>query len=82
MTDYVDIELSKPLDIDGTSVATLRMREPTVQDQLTASEMKGSAAQQEITMIANLCEVAPDDIKRLTLRDYRKLQDAYMGFTE
>lgn len=80
--DHIDVKLGRPLTIDGTDVTTLRMREPTVQDQLTASEIKGGPAQQEITMIANLCEISLDDVKRLPLRDYKKLQEAFLGFTE
>lgn len=80
--DFVDVKLGRPLEIDGAQVTALRMREPTVADQLAASEMQGGAAQQEITMIANLCEITPDDLKRLPLRDYRKLQEAFLGFTE
>lgn len=78
---YVDIELSRPIEIDGAQVTTLRMREPTVADQLLLDEMKGSDATKEVTLVANLCEVTPDDIKRLTLRDYRKVQKAFSGFT-
>lgn len=77
---YVDVELARPLTIDGAQVKALRMREPTVADQLASDEMKGGEAAKEITMLANLCEVSPDDIKRLTLRDYKKLQGAFMGF--
>jgi hypothetical protein len=80
--DYTDIELSKPVNVDGVEVAKLRMREPTVQDQLDADAMKGGAAEQEVALIANLCEVAPEAIKRLPLRDYKQLQVAFMGFTE
>lgn len=80
-TGYVDIELSRPIEIDGVPVTTLRMREPTVADQLLLDEMKGSDATKEVTLVANLCEVTPDDIKRLTLRDYRKVQKAFSGFT-
>ncbi|MDA3922767.1 MAG: phage tail assembly protein [Salinisphaera sp.] len=76
------IELSRPLDIDGAAVSSLSMREPTVDDQIVASEMKGSAAIQEVHMIANLCDVAPADIRSLSLRDYRKLQEAFVGFTD
>lgn len=76
------IELETGVDIDGTKVKALTMREPTVADQLAASEVKGSNAQQEITLIANLCEITPDDVKKLTLRDYRKVQEAFAGFTE
>lgn len=77
---YVDVELSRALDIDGTPVTVLRMREPTVADQLLLDEMKGGDATKEVTLVANLCEVTPDDIKRLTLRDYRKMQQAFAGF--
>nr|DAR96785.1 MAG TPA: tail assembly chaperone protein [Caudoviricetes sp.] len=79
-TGYVDIELSRPIEIDGTKVTTLRMREPLVSDQLALDEMKGSDASKEVLLAANLCEVTPDDIKRLTLRDYRKVQQAFSGF--
>ena len=42
--------------------------------------MQGRDSAKEIAMFANLCEVSPDDIKRLTLRDYKKLQVAFMDF--
>lgn len=77
-----NIKLESGIDIDGTTVKTLTMREPTVADQLAASEVSGGNAVQEITLIANLCEVTPDDIKKLTLKDYRKVQEAFAGFTE
>jgi len=60
---------------------TLTMREPTVEDQLQADEVKGVQGRQEVWLFANLCEVTPADIGRLTLPDYRKLQEAYAGFT-
>lgn len=77
---YVDIDLARPMSIDGAQVKALRMREPTVADQLASEEMKGSDSAKEIAMLANLCEVSPDDIKRLTLKDYKKLQAAFLGF--
>lgn len=79
---YVDIELSRPIEIDGAQVTALRMREPTVADQLILEDMKGSDAAKEVALVANLCEVTPDDIKRLTMRDYRKVQKAFSGFTD
>lgn len=79
---HVDIKLSRPLAIAGADVTALRMREPTVADQLAAEESKGNDAAREIAMFANLCEVAPDDIKRLTLKDYRAVQKAFAGFLD
>lgn len=77
---FVDVTLSRPLEIDGTEVKALRMREPTVADQLAADEYKGGNAAKEIYTLANLCEVSPDDIKKLSLKDYKRLQEAFLGF--
>lgn len=77
---HIDIELSSPIEVDGATVTSVRLREPTVGDQLASDEVKGSDATKELTMFANLCEIAPADIKRLTLRDYRKLQKEFLNF--
>lgn len=73
------IEFSRPY----SGVQHVDMREPTVQDLLTAElQSKGkSSAEQEITMFANLCEIEPDFIKGLGVRDYTRIQDSYRLFT-
>jgi hypothetical protein len=77
-----DITLAKPADLSGAKVSVVRMREPTVADQEAASEMSGSDAAREIGTFANLCQLAPDDIRKLSLRDYKRLQVAYLGFID
>lgn len=79
---YTDITLSRAVDIAGVQTTSVRMREPTVRDQEAASEMSGSDAAREIATFANLCELAPDDIRNLPLRDYKRIQTAYMGFID
>lgn len=78
----VDITLSKPAEFGGVKTSTVRMREPTVGDQEVASEMSGSDASREIAIFANLCDLAPDDIRKMPLRDYKRLQTAYLGFMD
>lgn len=78
----VDIALSRPADIAGTKTSVVRMREPTVADQEVASEMSGTDAAREIAVLANLCGLAPDDIRKLPLRDYKRMQVAYLGFID
>lgn len=77
---YTDIPLRNPIEIDGAKVTSLRMREPTVADQLIADESGGSDAHKEITMLANLCMITPDDVKKIKLRDYLKTKQAFMDF--
>lgn len=81
-TGHCDITLSRPLKIAGVDVSVLRMREPTVADQEIASDMGGTDAAREIQTFANLCEQTPDDIRRLPLKDYKRLQAAYVNFID
>ncbi|BAO20620.1 hypothetical protein [Pseudomonas phage PPpW-3] len=78
----VDITLSKPSIVSGVKTSTVRMREPLVQDQEAAAEMAGSDAAREITVFANLCDLAPEDIRKLPMREFKRLQTAYLGFID
>lgn len=80
--DGTHIKLAKAIDIDGVAIATLVMREPTVDDQLSATKSKGDDAEREITLFANLCEVSPAEIRKLSLRDYKRVQRAFVDFTD
>lgn len=77
-----DITLSRPADMSGAKVSAMRMREPTVADSEATSEMSGSDAAREIQSFANLCEVSPDDVRKLPLKDFKRLQVAYLGFID
>ncbi len=73
----VIVTLSRPIEINGAKVSALTMREPTVEDHLAAEGTKGSDLAKEVSMFANLCIVAPADIRRLPHRDYMRLTTAY-----
>lgn len=79
----MEITLSRPLKTTAGEVSTLTMREPLVEDHLASEEMAGadaSNARVEATLFAVICGVAPEDIGRLPMKDYKKLQDAYRSF--
>jgi len=73
--DFTD----SPLMIDGTEVKSVNMREPMVDDQLAVDHIP-TQGRSEVTLIANLCELAPDAIGSLKMRQYGRLQDAYRAF--
>ncbi|MFB9149516.1 phage tail assembly protein [Roseovarius ramblicola] len=75
-----EITFDRPVVIDGKEVTSLTMREPTVDDQLAAQESGGTDAQQEMRLFANLCEVSPEDIRRLPLKAYVAMREAFAGF--
>lgn len=75
-----EIELSREYTCEGRPLKTLTMREPTVRDQLALASMKGSDAQKELRMIANLCEVPPSFLESLGMKDYLKINKALKSF--
>ncbi|GHE88229.1 hypothetical protein GCM10016455_05450 [Aliiroseovarius zhejiangensis] len=70
----------RPLIIDSTEVKALTMREPTVDDQITAQRAKGGEGEAEVTLIANLVELPPATIRSLPIRQYTRLQAALAVF--
>ena len=86
--DYVEydengkatITLSRQQVIAGVPTRQLTMREPTVRDEQIAQKTGKGDAEREIALIANLCGLVPADIENMLSKDYRRLQEAYLGF--
>lgn len=74
-----EITLSFPVTVDGREYSTLSMRRCKVKDRRLASKQK-TPEDQEITLIANLCEVPPSVIDELDAVDYEKLLETLKGF--
>lgn len=73
---FIDIRLRRAITIDGTKVASLRMREPDLNDQLIFEATKGTDAVKEAALIANLCDITVDQAKTLKLHDWKRAQEA------
>ncbi|WPZ28984.1 phage tail assembly protein [Sulfitobacter sp. OXR-159] len=69
------VDLVRGLEIAGTKVTKLKLREPSLEDQL-ASQQAGGSADTEIALIANLAEISPTDLHSAKMRDYARLQKA------
>jgi hypothetical protein len=73
------VTLVRGFDVAGAKVSSLKLREPSLDDQLTSQKI-GSNAEAEVALIANLAEVAPDDLRLLKMRDFVRLQAALSFF--
>lgn len=76
----VTVPLQYPVTHEGTEYTSLSMRRPKVRDEKAARRVGKDPADQELRLVANLCEVAPDVLDELDLADYKAVQDAYRGF--
>lgn len=81
-----DIELDFPVRIDGVETTKVTVRAPLVIDQLTAQKQARDAAgniddaEAEKALFARITRIHPDDMDKMELRDYMKLQGAYKYF--
>lgn len=71
------ITLKYPLD---SGLATLTLRRPKVRDMIASDKAKGTDADKEIALFANLAEISPEEIAALDMADYKQLQEAYKAF--
>jgi len=69
------IPLQYPIEANGIRVTQLTLRRATVGDLLSSSQGR-SDKEAEVHLLADLCGIAPDDIRRLDLADYFVLQEA------
>lgn len=76
----ITIDLAYPIDVAGAKLKALRMRRPTVNDMLVSDATKGGDAAKELAMFSALTEQAPEDLRKLDLADYKKVQEAFKGF--
>lgn len=76
----ITVKLLRGLDLDGTKVTALKMREPDVSDQLIADATKGSDLVKENTLIANLAGITVEQARKLKSKDYKRTQDALRHF--
>lgn len=81
------IDLLVPLLVGDEERTTLRLRRPSIQDQLNAQKQAKAAGKDvdqqvvaEIRMISNLAEWTPNEVAALDLLDYMTVQAAMRGF--
>lgn len=77
----VRVTLSKPIEFDGAATSVVLMREPTA-GEIELSQRQKDDGKREVELFANLCMLTPDDVRKLRLRDYVRLQVAYSLFTD
>ena len=78
--DRTTITLQYPLQVNGHEVTEIRLRRPKVRDRLAVEKMSASQAEKEVRFVANLCEMAPDEIEELDMADYTKIQETVTSF--
>jgi hypothetical protein len=74
------IELEYAIEVDGVTVDSLSMRRPTVRDQLSFEDAKGSEGRKVVKMLANLCDVAPSSIEDLDASDFLRVSNVLQSF--
>ncbi|CAI2527719.1 phage tail assembly protein [Serratia ficaria] len=76
-----EITFYTPLTLqNGSQLTRVFMREPLVRDRIEFSRMKGNDLENEVAMIANLCDMNREDVEQLTSADFSQLEDMFNDF--
>ena len=75
----ITVTLARGFEVAGAKVTSLKLREPSLDDQLISQKV-GDNAEAEVALIANLAEIAPDDLRSIKMRDFIRLQAALAFF--
>jgi Phage tail assembly chaperone proteins, E, or 41 or 14 len=76
--DGITIKLHTPTELNGVKVDKVTMRTPTVGDMRSANKLhKDDKEDRELFMFATLIQCGTEDMERLTLRDYGRIQEGY-----
>ncbi len=74
------IELDFPIEISGVQVKHFIMRRPKVRDEVAYTKHGGDDADKTLQLLANLCEVTPEDLMELDSGDFAKLEKQFQDF--
>jgi hypothetical protein len=75
----LEIKLQFPIQSEGRTINSLRLRRMKVKDRLLMDKIPGSEAEKEIKLFAHLCELAPETIESLDMQDFVAIQEAVYG---
>lgn len=72
------ITLKYPLKLaDGKTLSSVELRRAKVRDLKAAARAGTTDEEQEISLLAILANMTPEDVEELDLADYRQLQDDF-----
>ncbi|MEH0020881.1 MAG: phage tail assembly protein [Desulfobacter sp.] len=76
----IKISFDPPLTIGEESLTEITMREPLVKDMRHVDRLGGTDLEKEVVMISRLTRINPEDLDRLSVNQYKQLQDHYAAF--
>lgn len=76
----VPVPLSRPFKVGDATYTQLTLREPFVEDQIVVDMPGSTQGQYELRLIAHLCGVPAEALRKLPSCDYAQLQRALHRF--
>ena len=73
------IKLKHPITVDGREVAQLTLRRPKVRDLERMDKVSGEMAK-AVTLVADLAELSPDQVRELDAEDFTAVAEALGDF--
>ncbi|MDO5674784.1 MAG: phage tail assembly protein [bacterium] len=79
-TEKNRVVFTNPVTLNGETVSSIVMREPTVADMRAVDKQGSTDLEREILMIGRLIGVPGEELDALSVSNYKRLQDKYASF--
>lgn len=79
-TEKNRVVFTKPVTLNGETISSIVMREPTVADMRAVDKQGSTDLEREILMIGRLIGVPGEELDALSVSNYKRLQDRYASF--
>ena len=78
----IEYRLLTPLQVAGSEVSEIGLKEPTVSDLQLSRSVKGDGIPQTLRIISLLADptLAEDDVKRMATRDFNRISEVLGSF--
>lgn len=73
------ITLKHPVEFDGRTIKEITLRRPKVRDLERMDKVKGELAK-SVTLIADLAEITPDNVRDLDAEDFKRVSEVIGDF--
>lgn len=74
------VQFDPPIKIGDKEFSEIQMREPILSDSLDSEQYSEHELAREAYQIALLCGVNPEDLAKISMPNYKKIQSAFVAF--
>lgn len=76
----INVKLNYPVQLPDKVLSEVTIRRPLVRDMIKHQMRAEMTLKESVNLLADLCDLNPEDMELLDTSDYENLMDAFLSF--